>query len=406
MKRLSTMTGALWLVAIAWAAVPARVATQSGATEAPAGFDDLTNGFVSQLDFDEARDVFAEQEFIDDGLGPVYNAQSCGECHQSPATGGISQITEFRAGRYTQHGGFTDHPGGSLVHSRSIDARIQEHLLTNQNVRSFRTSLNTLGDGFIESIASETLIDIAEKQAALSNGEIHGQVIMVPVLEAGGAPGVGRFGWKNQHASLVSFSADAYLNEMGITSPLQPSENTSNGQSIDDYDTVPDPEDDGDDVERFATFMRATKAPPRDAELAGTPEAQAGEQIFSSIGCGICHRPTIVTAPAGTVVNGGTFTVPPALGNKIIHPFSDFLLHDIGTGDGIVQNGGPSTADKVRTAPLWGLRTHERLMHDGLSFMLKEALLRHQGEATHVIARFKNLKSAEERALLIFLSSL
>jgi hypothetical protein len=67
------------------------------------------------------------------------------------------------------------------------------------------------------------------------------------------------------------------------------------------------------------------------------------------------------------LINGGTFVVPAALGNKVIHPFSDFLLHDVGTGGGIIQNGGPSTANKLRTPPLWGLRTRTRHMQDGLS---------------------------------------
>jgi len=138
-------------------------------SEAPTGFDNLTNGFTTQAQFDLDRDVFEESEPIEEGLGPVYNAQSCAECHQNPVTGAISQVTELRAGHF---------------------------------------------DGF---------------------------------------------------------NADAYLNEMGITTPLQPKDNTSNGRPVDAFDQVPDPEDDGVDVEIFARFMRATKAPPRDEELAATP---------------------------------------------------------------------------------------------------------------------------------------
>ena len=84
-------------------------------------------------------------------------------------------------------------------------------------------------------------------------------------------------------------------------------------------------------------------------------------------------------------INGGVFTVPPALGNKIIHPYSDFLLHDIGTGDGIpVLPQFASTANQIRTAPLWALRTRNRLMHEGLSFTKQEAIQRHQGQAADV----------------------
>jgi CxxC motif-containing protein (DUF1111 family) len=209
---------------------------------------------------------------------------------------------------------------------------------------------------------------------------------------------------EKQHASLISFSADAYLNEMGVTSPLQPTENTSNGLSIARFDNVADPEDDGSDVRIFAEFMRATKAPPRDH--AGEPGEQSGERIFNRIGCETCHVSSIVTAPAGTTINGGAFAVPPALGDKVIHPFGDFLLHDIGTGDGIVQNGGPETQNRVRTAPLWGLRTRTRLMHDGQSLSVVDAIYRHHNEAQPTRDQFKNLSPRDLEDLLTFLKSL
>ena len=376
--------------------------------EAPTGFDNLTNGVTSQTQFEADRLTFEEREGIDEGLGPVYNAQSCGECHQSPITGAISQITELRAGHFDGVN-FVDHPGGSLINDRAIDASIQERVLGGNEVRTFRTSLNALGDGFVEAIDSNTLL-------AISNGQppgMRGQFIQVPVLEAGGLVRGGRFGWKNQHASLVSFSADAYLNEMGITSVLQPTENTSNGNSTASFDEVPDPEDpaipgspNGKDVEAFARFMRATKAPPRDEVLAATPEAQAGSALFNQVGCNICHVRTITTAPPGTVINRGAFTVPAELGSKVIHPFGDFLLHNVGTGDGIVQNGGPSTRNKLRTAPLWGMRTRPRLMHDGATLNRNEAILRHGGEATGVINNYRNLTTAQKSQLILFLNSL
>jgi CxxC motif-containing protein (DUF1111 family) len=316
--------------------------------------------------------------------------------------GAISQITELRAGHFDGFS-FINHPGGSLINDRSINANFQERVLGGNEVRTFRTSLNTLGDGFVECIDSNTLL-------AISNGQpagMRGQLIQVPVNEAGNVVRAGRFGWKNQHASLVSFSADAYLNEMGITSPLQPTENTSNGASVASIDTVPDPEDAGGaDVQAFADFMRSTKAPPRDTALAATADAVAGSNLFTSIGCGNCHVRNITTAPAGTVINNGAFTVPAALGNKIIHPFSDFLLHDVGTGDGIVQNGGASTRNKLRTPPLWGMRSRDRLMHDGETVNRNESILRHFGEANPVINNYINLSTTQKNQLITFLNSL
>ncbi len=380
-------------------------------TEAPAGFDNLTNGFTTQTQMDLDRAVFEEVETIADGLGPVYNAQSCRECHQNPVTGATSQITELRAGITDGSGNFTNPTGGrSLMNDRAINPAIEMRLNTSFNTVDTRSSLNTLGDGFVEAIADTTFTTIQNGQPS----GMKGQIIKVPVSEApAGTTRVARFGWKNQHASLMSFAADAYLNEMGITSPLQPTENNSLGVSVAPYDTVPDPEDaatssapHGPDIEAFTRFMRSTKVPPRDTTLANTSDAIAGSNLFVSIGCSICHTPSITTAPTGTVVNGGTFTIPAALGDHVIHPYSDFMLHDVGTGDGIVQNGGASTANKLRTPPLWGLRTRTRFMHDIYNVTRYNAILRHTNEAEGVIENFINLSTTQQNQILTFLNSL
>jgi CxxC motif-containing protein (DUF1111 family) len=382
-----------------------QVTTATAFTEAPTGFDNQPNGLVDQATFDADREVFDEQEDIDEGLGPVFNARSCGECHANPVSGGSSQVTELRAGHFDGHH-FIDAAGGSLINDRAINSLIQERIPAGNEVRTLRLSPTVLGLGFVEAIEDDTLADLARQEFFFSGGRISGQLIKVPVSEAGGALRAGRFGWKNQNSSLVSFAADAYLNEMGITSPLQPTENTSNGNSVAAFDTVPDPEDNGEDVEVFARFMRATKAPPRDATLQSTPDALVGAQLFAHLGCNVCHTSTLRTASPGTLINGNQFTVPAALGNKIIHPFSDFLLHDVDTGDGIVQNGGPFSRNKIRTAPLWGLRIRTRLMHDGQSLTPRDAILRHDGEARFVINNFRGLSDQQKNQLLIFLRSL
>jgi CxxC motif-containing protein (DUF1111 family) len=382
--------------------------------------DDLFNGFgdrgtpvdecegppVPNRSFEDNKFIFEERETVEDGLGPVYNDVGCSACHQNPETGGISQIRELRAGHLDEAGNFENPPGGqSLIQLRAIAAPIQERLdvAPNENIRTFRTSLNVIGDGFVEAIANQTLRDIRNAQPAAQRGTI----INVPVVEAGGALRVGRFGWKNQHASLQSFSGDAYLNEMGITNPFDGNggtrENNSLGRSVAAFDTVPDPEDDGADVEAFANFMRATRAPGRGQITAA---ANRGEALFREIGCAICHTPSITTAPAGTLINGGAFRVPPELGDEIIRPFGDFLLHNIGTGDGIVQNGGEATRNMVRTPPLWGVRTRPELMHDGLSFTFNEAIQRHAGQATAARNAFNALTSAQRSDVVAFLRSL
>ena len=410
-------------------------------SEAPTGFDNQpVPGFFSdnpqknQQAFDEVRAAFEVRDEIADGLGPVYNAQSCAECHQNPVTGSVSQINELRAGHLDVFGNFHDAPGGSLINDRAVNAKIQERvpplfsagITAEENVRSNRTSLNTLGDGFVEAISNSTLIAIANSQPkdAGSGGLVHGQFISVPVLEETEVGSnrllcrIGRFGHKDQHASLLSFSADAYLNEMGITNRFFLAENTSLGRDVSAYDAVQDNqpcesepatncgEDGEEDINDFTDFMRASTAPPRDAEIAATKDAQEGEALFNKISCSVCHVPTITTLPAGTPVNWGTFVVPEALGSKDIHPYSDFLLHDISTGDGIQQNGPAETRVKVRTAPLWGVRTHTRLMHDGESRTFLEAIMRHDVEAKVVRDNFFNLDPDSQRYIITFLESL
>jgi CxxC motif-containing protein (DUF1111 family) len=392
--------------------------------EAPAGFDGNSNDPNLQQVHLEDQAAFDEVEGISDGLGPVYNAQSCRECHQSPVSGGISQVTELRVGRVNRFGQFQALdvpiadgtaviPSRSLINDRAIcpsgdfpNTEVQERVPGNANVRTLRTSLNVLGDGFVEAIPGSTIQQIAAKQCRETNGQICGQAIFVPVSEAPGQMRIARFGWKNQHASLLSFSADAYLNEMGITSRLQPVDTTTVCKTTQDPENNADPVDGLGDIDRFARFMRLSKAPARDETLAATIDAKQGADAFDRIGCDTCHVSSIVTAPTGSVINGGSFVVPDALGNKTIHPFSDFLLHNVGTGDGIVQNGGAQTANKLRTPPLWGVRLRDRMMHDGLSLTFEEAILRHSGEAFGVVRNFRNLTEQERDRLVTFLKSL
>jgi CxxC motif-containing protein (DUF1111 family) len=428
---------------VAAAGLTAAIAALSQLSEAPTGFDNLSNGMVNDSTHQADQGKFDEVEAISDGLGPLYNAQSCRECHQNPVSGGPSQINELRVGHRGPDGRFrnADIPiargrvvisGRTLVNDRAIcpnaafpDSEIQERVPDTETIRTRRASLNLLGDGLVEAVGDETLLDIAREQRRTSHGQIHGQALRVPIVEAPGSTGVGRFGWKDQHASLLSFSGDAYLNEMGITNRLFPDEITTI------CNTVAEPNDKPDstgfaDVDRFARFMRATKAPARDTLLAKTPKATTGSALFDKIGCATCHVRTLTTAAAGTTINGGTFTIPPALGQKTFHPFGDFLLHNVGTGDGIVMampehygrkvyqivwkafvlDSLARTQNKVRTAPLWGVRLRPRLMHDQASLTLRDAIVRHGGEASRVTQRFQKLSRREQEAIIAFLQSL
>ena len=182
-----------------------------------------------------------------------------------------------------------------------------------------------MGDGFVESVDDKTFLAIAASQAAATNRVIHGEAIQVPIFEAPGKTGVGKFGWKDQDPTILSFSGDAYLNEMGVTNRLKPKDVTSVCKVTTDLEDKLDALGLA-DIDHFAQFIRGTQAPPRETVL----------------------------------INGGAYTVPAALRNKGFHPYSDFLLHDVGTGDGIVQAGPADTANKLRTVPLWGLHIKSR----------------------------------------------
>jgi CxxC motif-containing protein (DUF1111 family) len=413
------------------------------ALEAPTGFDNRGNGIADEAAHQADLAKFDEVEQIANGLGPLFNAQSCRECHQNPVSGGASQVSELRVGHVDRDGHFQNAQipiargvevitGRSLVNDRAVcpnasfpSTEIQERVPDTETVRAIRMSVSLFGDGYVEAVADQTFIDLAKQQCKSTRGRICGQVAQVPVVEAPGQMGVGRFGWKDQHASLLSFIADAYLNEIGITSPLQPDEVTKL------CNTAAEPNDtrgsDGlFDIDRLTRFVRALKAPPRDEELALTPVAKHGSDLFDKIGCGSCHVRALRTAASGTRIDGGTFIVPPALGSVTFHPYGDFLLHDVGTGDGILQVNPEhygrrvfqqmaaylskqhleSTQNKMRTAPLWGLRLRPRLMHDGSSLTLRDAILRHRGEAQDESKRFDRLSKEDQEALIVFLRCL
>lgn len=382
------------------------------ASEAPTGFDDQTNGFVTQEVFNAGMGAFNKHYIEREGLGPVFNQETCLRCHQFPTIGGSGLINVTRAGIF-DGAKFIEPTGGTMIHTTALQQELKEKILPEFNVTTKRMTTSILGDGFIEAIDDATLRAIAKAQPKKSRGRIRGQAFEVAVVEAPGSRRVGRFGWKNSHASLLSFTGDALRNEIGITNPLFPTENTCNGKSIAAYDKTPDPEVSISQVERITNFLRATKAPARIAELAATPDALEGEKIFAALGCAICHVATIKTMPVGAITNGGKLKINEALGNKIIHPFSDFLLHDVGTGDGIAENGEQNTRNKIRTAPLWGLGARLKrlgdnlaLLHDGSSRSVEEAILRHKGEATLVIDEYRKLHGEKKQQLLVYLNSL
>jgi CxxC motif-containing protein (DUF1111 family) len=248
----------------------------------------------------------------------------------------------------------------------------------------------------IEAIPDATLTALAD--VAKPDG-VRGKASLVKDVVSGETR-VGRFGWKAQVATLQAFSADAYLNEMGVTGRFFPVENAPNGDLslLVAADKVLDPEDavaDGvtkSDSDVAADFMRLLAPVP---PLAGAASGTLGGTVFREVGCVVCHVPSLKTGPSSIA----------ALANKTVSLYSDLLLHDMGKlGDGIAQP--PATMTEMRTAPLWGLRVRDRYLHDGRASTLDMAILAHDGEAKIARDRYSKLTLAKRKALMAFLSSL
>jgi CxxC motif-containing protein (DUF1111 family) len=360
---------------------------------------------ITPREFEEFRlglDAFTGVETVDDGLGPAFNATSCGACHSVPAIGGINPMTEVRAGRRDPDGTFhpLDATGDTLFHTFSLPAHLCQPVLppeTNDVAR--RMPIPLFGAGLVEAIPDETLLALADPLDRNRDGSA-GRASMV-VDAATGERRVGRFGWKAQIATLLTFSGDAYRNEMGITNDIFPFE-LAFGISADRLklcDLVGDPEDKPDpatgrrDIENFASFMKLL-APIARGPIDDT--VRDGERVFAAVGCAACHIPALTTGPSAN----------PVFNRKSVPLFSDLLLHNIGTGDGIKQGDSTASPDEIRTPALWGLRLRRPFLHDGSAATVEAAINRHLGEAELARQGFARLDDRSRSALLAFLQSL
>ena len=251
----------------------------------------------------------------------------------------------------------------------------------------------------MEAIPDGDILALADPDDRDGDG-IRGRAGMVEDA-ATGEKRVGRFGWKSQHASLLVFAADAYVNEMGITSDIFQKEGLGN-ISAEKAGMIPcqpstSPEDVRDrrtgmrGIDNFANYLKLLAPPPRGNI---TEASVRGGAVFSDIGCATCHRPQLQTGPSDN----------PLFHRKPVDLFSDLLLHDIGTGDGIEQ--GDAKDNEVRTPSLWGLRFRRPLLHDGSASTPDQAILMHSGESAAVTERYRQLPATQKRELLEFLRSL
>ena len=358
---------------------------------------------ITPREFEEFRlglTDFLEVETPEEGLGPAFNGTSCAACHNVPAVGGVSAIAEVRAAQRLDDGSFAAvaPDGETLFHLFSVPGHAcQPTIPAEANVIIRRVPIPLFGAGLVEAIDDDTLLQLADTQARGRDG-ISGRAALV-TDRGTGERRVGRFGWKAQHATLLAFSADAYRNELGITNDLFPDELAVgiDAARMRLCDPIPDPEDVADPrtrrrgIDNFASFMRFLAPLARGQ---GSALASEGESLFGALGCASCHVPALQTG-----VNAN-----PLLHRQVVPIFSDLLLHDVGTGDGIRQ--GAAEPGEIRTPALWGLRLRRPLLHDGSAATVDEAIARHAGEAEAARVRHERLSDAQRAAVRVFLTSL
>jgi CxxC motif-containing protein (DUF1111 family) len=391
---------------------------------------------ITAADFAEAKGAFATVEGLDDGLGPIFNEKACGNCHTQGAIGGAGVQIERRFGRF-DNGIFNSlsNKGGSLrqlftvgsftgANGQACNAplEVEPPEATVHNVGRLTTPL--FGAGLIDVIPDSVIVANASAQPTSVRGTVTHVKVLLPnpadPSQVLGGTKVGRFGWKAGIASLVQFSADAYLNEMGITT-----QHCIGGSSVLSFATeskpngiaqpagcddrgpggagIPAGTDDGvgscagglseiqDDVDLFFKFMTFLAPAPR---LAIDPNINLqGGTVFNRIGCASCHLLKDYVTPAHPA-NG----VP---ANFTFRPRTDFLVHDIGTGD-MIGNDGDSVATTrlMRTAPLWGLHLRTHFMHDGSQTSITGAISVHGGQAAAARNAFNALSASDRNAML------
>jgi CxxC motif-containing protein (DUF1111 family) len=358
---------------------------------------------ITAVEFSEFRlglDDFTEVETAEEGLGPAFNGTSCAACHNVPAIGGHGVMLETRVAYREESGAFRglNDAGDTLMHLFSVPTHACQPIIPDDvNVIARRAPIPLFGAGLVEAIPDDTLLALEDPLDRNRDG-VSGRAAIV-VDAATRERRVGRFGWKAQHATLLAFSGDAYRNEMGITNDLFPQESAFGvgTAQMQRCDPRPDPEDVRDPLTRrrgidnFEAFMKFL-APVARANV--DEIVRDGERVFQAIGCTACHVPALVTGPSTN----------PLFNRKNVPLFSDLLLHDIGTGDGIQQSA--AAPEEIRTPGLWGLRLRRPLMHDGSAATVEAAIGQHRNEAALARRGFDQLSAEDRRRLLMFLHSL
>ncbi len=381
-------------------------------TETPPAGDDFETPFEGMSHDLNAAFAAGDENFeraftVEEGLGPIFNNSGCEGCH--PGDGRGSFETSFF--RFSRGPDLALNEGGAQHQDKAIPGVDPEDVPEGVD-RSRRLPPPVFGVGLIGAIPEDTIVANEDPEDADNDGisgRAHWVTAPAYVSEAhvggGSGPQLGRFSRKAQVSSLLQQIAEAYQQDMGITSDFIPEENShpqAGGVAI--GDRVPDPEIPASTVLETVMYVRLLSPPARGEEPA---EVKQGETLFASIKCASCHIPTMMTGPNSI----------PQLDRTEVNLYSDLLLHDMGSelADNRPDGNGAEPADgqEWRTTPLWGLRVAPDFLggeafylHDGRTTSLHEAIRAHGGEAEESRAAYMGLSESEQQALIAFLESL
>lgn len=359
--------------------------------------DGLTTSEHQQ--FLRGDNAFNNQIFsVDNGLGPLFVATSCGSCHPGDGKGHpFTTLTRF--GQVDENGNLFLNQGGPQLQNRAIPGFFPEEIPVGATYSSFTPPANT-GLGLLDAVSDEDILSLADPTDANNDGisGVPNWVSLKSYVEARpnslpqNGKYIGRFGKKASTYNLLQQTAQAYNQDIGVTSTYE---------EVDTYSgSVADPEVSNQTIADVVAYLKTLKAPMPRTE---TAESKSGKQLFTTIGCASCHRTEMKTGSSNIA----------ALSNKTFFPYTDLLLHDMGPGldDGYTE--GSAKTFEWRTPPLWGLGLSKNsqggqyyLLHDGRARSISEAILMHGGEGTQSKEGFQLLSDEEKKKVIRFLESL
>jgi len=353
---------------------------------------------AQRREFEEGKQAFQRVFEPKDGLGPLFNANSCAECHEQPVVGGTGDEVEVHATRsvgpnscdplFQEGGPVIQQHATPLLKAKGIE---KEEIPPHATSQGRRSTPALFGFGLVDAVPEATILAHEGRYGANGDG-IAGRANRT--IDGR----VGRFGRKAAVAALHDFNAGAFPQEMGVTTPLSPVEETINGTPVPpDTDPAPDPEISLEEIERVTAFIRFLAPPPQQVftNYHDRHLAKRGRRLFANLNCAVCHIPKLETGPSSIQ----------ALDRKAVALYSDLLLHDMGSelADICLERAHPS---EFRTELLMGLRFREHFLHDGSAKTIQEAIERHGGEARKSRDRYKALGDADKNALLKFLQTI